>query len=103
MPAVFQANGVVVKTRIIQSELLDGEKIVIVIRGTYEEAKEKYPDHVVYTPKEIESLKGEKPENIEHVHYIKKLFGGEYHSGEVPEKRKATIAEMREERALIHR
>ena len=87
----------VVKTGIIQSKII-GEEIVLLVSGTYEEAKEKYPDHVVYTPKEIESLKGEKPENIEYVHYIKKLFGGEYHSGELPEKRKATIAEMREER-----
>ena len=102
MPAVFQANGVVVKTRIVRSELI-GEEIVLLVSGTYDEAEEKYPDHVIYTPREIESLKEEKPENIEHVHYIKKLFGGEYHSGEVPEKRKATIAEMREERALIHR
>ena len=91
-----------VVTRFIQSDLV-GEEIVILVNETYEQAREKHPDHVIYTPREIESLKGEKPENIEHVHYIKKLFGGEYHSGEVPEKRKATIAEMREERALIHR
>ena len=81
----------VVKPRIIESELLDGEEIAIVISGTYEEAKEKHPDHVVYTHREIKELKGEKPENIEHVHFMKKLFGGEYHSGEVPEKHKPTI------------
>ena len=98
MPAVFQANGVVI-TRIIESELL-GENIVVVTSGTYEEAKEKHPDHVIYTPGEIESLKGEKPENIEHVHFIKRIFGGDYHSGEVPEKRKLTIAEMRNRRLM---
>ena len=74
----------------------------IVSSGTYEQAKERYPDHVVYTHREIKELKGEKPENIEHVHYIKKLFGGEYHSGEVPEKRKPTIEEMRKARRAKH-
>ena len=90
-----------VVTRIIQPEAVD-EEIVILVKGTYEEAREKHPDHVIYTPREIESLKGENPENIKIVHSVKKEFGGEYHSGEVPEKRKATIAEMRKARNVKH-
>ena len=90
-----------VVTRVIQPDLVD-EEIVVLVDGTYEQAKEKYPDHVVYTPREIEELKGEKPENIRMVHSIKKDFGGEYHSGEVPEKRKPTIAEIRKARRVKH-
>ncbi len=38
----------------------------------------KNPETVVYLPQEIEYLTGLKPEAIKNLHYMRKVFGGEF-------------------------
>jgi len=61
----------------IQSSLLDGETIILVFnRGQVFPARKENPSNVIYTPKEIQELKGLSEEEINIMHIAKKEFCG---------------------------
>lgn len=70
------------KFAVIESDLLDGERILLVSeKKYYKEAREKYPDMTMYFPPEIERLYEEKNDHnaILAAHAIKKNFAGWIH------------------------
>ena len=66
------------KWLLLDSKLLDGEHVLIVLEKRWlTEARQAYPGKVIYFPPEVEELKRIKdhPETIKFLHQIKKEFG----------------------------
>ena len=66
------------KWLLLDSKLLDGERILLVFEKRWlAEARHVYPGTVIYFPPEVEELKRVKdaPETIKFLHRIKKEFG----------------------------
>lgn len=77
--ASMQKSGEDVMWYVIESRLLDGEKILLVTEKKYlKEARKEHPDKVIYFPPEIRELykfKDQK-EYIKQIHLAKKEFKG---------------------------
>lgn len=87
-----------VKFVVIESRLLEGERIVLVLRPTaIKSVKEKYPDLVMYYTTEIKELHQYKDDRalIKQAHKIKKMFGG-YITAETLIQRRKQLHDHRE-------
>lgn len=64
---------------IIESKLLDGEKIILAFeKSSLKKLREKFPDLVIYFPPEIKELYKHKDDTdlIKKLHLVKKKFKG---------------------------
>jgi hypothetical protein len=55
---------------------IGGDEVVVVHKKeALRKTKEKYPNHILYSFLEIEAMKDLTPEEIEYLHFAKKVFG----------------------------
>ena len=72
-----EENGHLFRT--IFSEILNESIVIVIKREGVKPAREQNPGLVLYSPKEVQELKGLDPDQIRLLHFAKKEFNGSIH------------------------